>query len=81
MTTLNELYRHIAQTVDDGQEVPCLDPESGHLWTSNKPKERYEAKLACLAGPCPVFNLCITAAQAEKINAGVWGGIDIGGGA
>lgn len=61
--------------VDAGDLPPCLAPNNGSLWLSERRDERDTAAQLCQ--PCPILEPCAAAAEEGRETFGVWGGRDV----
>jgi hypothetical protein len=69
---LGRLMGAIADVVDAGGQVPCLNEDRGHLWLSENPEAVQEAAHACLT--CPALEACRSYVTAWPEPSGVWAG-------
>lgn len=69
---LGRLMGAIADMVDEGEVVPCLNEERGHLWLSEDPDAMQAAALGC--STCPALEACRSYVTAWPEPSGVWGG-------
>jgi hypothetical protein len=69
---LGRLMGAIAEMVDAGEIVPCLNEERAYLWLSEDPEAQRAAALGCRG--CPALDACRTYVIAWPEPSGVWGG-------
>lgn len=65
---MGSIYAH----VQAGSPVPCVEPERGHLWASERAAETEAAAWRCRR--CPAIEACRTYVTAFPEPAGVWAG-------
>lgn len=69
---LNRLTAALAEHLDAGESVPCLDSPTEADWISDRREDQDRAATACQ--DCPALAQCASYALATREEAGVYGG-------
>lgn len=75
MVALDRLLVVIADHVEHGETVPCVQPARGHWWLSRDSEEREAAARLC--GGCPALHACRAYITNHPEPAGIWAGVDV----
>lgn len=67
---LGQLMSELHTRTEDGETIPCLNRERGHLWLSEDEAEQEAAMHGCAR--CPALQACGIYDDAYPETAGVW---------
>jgi hypothetical protein len=71
---IDKLTLELLTLAERGERVPCSDPASHELWTSEHDHHRATAIKLC--GHCPVIAVCREVAEEREETWSVYGGVD-----
>lgn len=72
LVALDRLTAAIYRLREDGEQVPCVDPERGNLWLSEQREEQEAAIHGCKS--CPALTACRRYIEEFPESAGTWAG-------